>query len=486
MLKATSAIAGAKLATIAISIVRTKIIAVLLGPGGMGLINSVSSSIDLARVIFSFGLDGITVRRVAESGIENNSGNLDLTYRIAIRTALCIGLFSCLIFTLASPLLSLKFLGNWNSFGWFAVAGCSLIFAPLLGVQLAFLQGLKQSRALATCQIFASLAGTVCTIALVSLFGKFGGVVALLPVAILSLVVHHRFLTRFRPRVNEKKSFHLPTEARSLIRQGSGFAINGIWLVASGWLNLYFIHHYYGAEKAVFQVGLYGAASMLASFYISIIISSMGTEFYPGLVQTAGNKPAMSRLLNQQTVLSICIGVPASLGLMIMAPWVLSFLYTSEFIPGSDLMRWMLAGMAIRFISCPLGYTLLAAASPRLIALSEICMGITMIVSSYVMLQLFGLFGLGIALLFSNVLYLVGILVLVKRMKVSWNLATTTFILESSAVMGTCLALCLLLPGIKGVASASVVCACYSVHVAFMFRTEISALISKISRKFIR
>ena len=484
MLKATSAIAGAKLVTIAISILRTKILAVLLGPTGMGVVNLVLATVDLTRVLFACGLEGATVRKVATASGDDDPALLDEAYRIAARTALYIGTAACAALAIASPFLSIKFLATPEKFWWFLVAGASLVFTPLLGVELAFLQGLKRSRDLAICQIIACLTGTVLTVALVAMMGTIGAILALLPVSICSLLIHHHFLKRYRPQIATPRRFDQIVESRKLIKLGSGFAINGIWLAASGWLNLYFIQSYYGIDQGVIQVGLYGAASTLANFYIGILITSMATEFFPSLIQAANDRPAMNRLLSQQTLLAICIGVPVSLGLLILSPWILGLLYTRDFIAGGELMRWMLAGMAIRFAACPLGYTLLAIGSPRLIALSELAVGVVMISSSYVMLHMFGLSGIGMALALTNSLYLVGILGFMRCYGVRWKTNTAVFVVETYAVIGACLAVSLFLPAIQGALVSAGISVCYFAHLAVIIKRESGLGLTQFFKKF--
>ena len=472
MLKATSAIAGAKLVTIFISILRTKALAIFLGPGGMGAISLVVSSVELTRVLFAFGLDSATVRKVAEVSTAEDPALLDQAYRIASRTALLIGVAACVALLIASPFLSAKLLGTPKNFWWFALAGCSLIVTPLLGTELAFLQGLKKSRDLASCQIIASIAGAILNIAMVAWLGKIGGIATLFPIAIISVVVHHHFLKKYRPKIETPRPYNQIRESTKLLKLGSGFAINGIWLVTSGWLNLFFIKTYYGHDLGILQVGLYGAAATLANFYIGILVTAMGTEFYPSLIQLAHDRAAMNRLVNQQTLLSIGIGVPASLGMIIFSPWILSLLYSHEFVAGGDLMRWMLAGMAIRFAACPLGFTLLAVGSPRLIALSELATGAVMISTSYLMLQCFGLTGVGMALVLTNSLYLVGVFIVLQRMGRGWNLRTALFVTETFGVVAICLCLVIKIPGLNGILLSSVLAVGYFIHLALLVRKE--------------
>lgn len=472
MLKATSTLAGAKVVTILISIIRTKVVALLLGPSGMGLVNLVVASTDLARVAFACGLDGATARNVAAASASKDPVQLDHAYRVSARTALLAGLLAGITLALASPILGSKILGDAGKFWWFCFGALSLLFTPLLGVQLAFLQGLRQSRALAICQIIAALSGAVLNVLLVLFFGVIGGVVSFLPLAIISLTVHHAFLKRHRPT---GLSITLPAtleDSRKLLKLGSGFAINGIWLAASGWLNLFFIGRFYGISEGSHQIGLYGAASTMSNLYIGILISAMATEFYPGLVQVAQDRGAVNRLLNQQTMLALTIGVPATMGMVVIAPWILSLMYSQDFLPGTELMRWMLAGMAIRFASCPLGFALLAIGSPRMIVVSELAMGAAMILTSYLLLQVFGLVGVGIALTVVNMLYLVGVVMVTSRMGVHWSARTNWLLVETLLILATCLVASLLLPLWQGILVGGVLISGYFTHLLLILRKD--------------
>ncbi|QTN32165.1 oligosaccharide flippase family protein [Akkermansiaceae bacterium] len=472
MLKSTSTLAGAKVITILISIVRTKIVASLLGPSGIGLVNLVTSSTDLARVFFACGLDSATTRRVAEASGSDDPRLLDRTFRISARTALIAGFAACLALAAASPFLSHTILGDQGKFWWYGFGALSLIFTPLLGVELAFLQGLRKSRDLALCQIIASFVGAILNIILVSLMGVAGGVAALLPLAVVSLIVHHSFLKRYRPVVSPPLEPVTAHHSVDLLKLGSGFAVNGIWLTASGWLNLFFITRYYGTAEGSHQVGLYGAAATMSNLYIGILVSAMATEFYPALVQAARDRSHLKRLLNQQTVLAMSVGMPATLGLLALAPIVLQLLYSNEFVEGAEIMRWMLAAMAVRFASCPLGYTLFATSSPRVIMISELAMGAVMITSSFLLLQVFGVIGIGIALLATNLLYLFGVVIIMHRRGVHWTLHTSALLLESAIVLGVCLSVSLLIPGWHGITICALVITAYSAHLLILIQKE--------------
>ena len=62
ILKSTTLVGGATLLTVAVSIVRVKVLALLLGPAGIGLMSVYTSIVDLTRNTAGMGLGASGVR----------------------------------------------------------------------------------------------------------------------------------------------------------------------------------------------------------------------------------------------------------------------------------------------------------------------------------------------------------------------------------------------------------------------------------------
>src|SRR3954469_9907308 len=91
ILASTALIAGSSIINIAFSVVRTKVVAVLLGPSGVGLMGLYNSIADLMGSIATMGIHGSGVRQVAEAA---GSGETDRIARTAIvlrRTSIFLG-----------------------------------------------------------------------------------------------------------------------------------------------------------------------------------------------------------------------------------------------------------------------------------------------------------------------------------------------------------------------------------------------------------
>jgi O-antigen/teichoic acid export membrane protein len=435
MLKTTSLLGGSKVITIVVSIVRNKIFAVILGPSGIGFLGVLNASIELGRVLFSFGLDAATVRNIAQNHTDKIV--LNSLYRTSQWTGIVLGVASAIIFGLISPYLSNYFFGDSSKIWCFLVGAGALLFAPLIGVQFAFLQGIKQAKALAICQIVASVVSSILSIFLTIIYGINGAILSILVFSLASLIINRIFVSKFLYlKVPNIKFYDFIQGFRGLIILGSAFAINGIWLTLSNWLNISFLTEYFRAEDVTFQIGLFSAASMLGNFYINILISAMSANFYPQLISIANDKVKVKELLNHQTRLCMAIGVPVSIAMVITSPWLLQILYSKEFAEAKDVMRLLLFGMTIRFISCPIGFSLLACGSPRSIAVSEICMGATMISFSWIMIGKLGLIGVGLGLICANLVYLIGIGFAMKKKGVYWSPHTLKIVVWTILTMG--------------------------------------------------
>jgi O-antigen/teichoic acid export membrane protein len=435
MLKTASLLGGSKAFTIIVSIVRNKILALILGPSGVGFLGILTASIELARVFFSFGLDAATVKKVAQN--HTDQIGLNRLYRISKGTAIVLGIVSAIIFGSISPYLSIHFFGDSSKIWCFLVGAGTLLFAPLIGVQFAFLQGIKQAKALAMCQIAASIVSSILSIFLTIIYELNGAILSVLVFSLASLIINRIFVSKILYQNVPNIDFDDFLQGfKGLIILGSAFAINGIWLTLSNWLNISFLTEYFRAADVTFQIGLFSAASMLGSFYINILISGMSANFYPQLISIANDKVKVKELLNHQTRLCMAIGVPVSIAMVITSPWLLQILYSKEFAEAKDVMRLLLFGMTIRFISCPIGFSLFACGSPRSIAVSEICMGATMISFSWLMIGKFGLIGVGLGLICANLIYLIGVGFIMKKKGVYWSVHTLKIVAWTILTMG--------------------------------------------------
>jgi PST family polysaccharide transporter len=101
----------------------------------------------------------------------------------------------------------------------------------------------------------------------------------------------------------------------------------------------------------------------------------------------------------------IVLATPCFVGLVLFGQTLLSLFYTAEFQGALDLLRWMIWGVACRLVSWPLGYWLLARATPKQLFWLESIAAIIVMALTFLLVPWFGLMGAGIAFLAGAIIY---------------------------------------------------------------------------------
>ena len=115
--------------------------------------------------------------------------------------------------------------------------------------------------------------------------------------------------------------------------------------------------------------GLYQAAFALSSVYVGFVLGAMGADYYPRLTAVSADNKKVNRLVNEQTEVSLLLALPGILGTLTFATWVIHLLYSAQFEPAVDILRWQILGVLGRVVSWPVGFVLLAKGSWKSILL---------------------------------------------------------------------------------------------------------------------
>src|ERR1043165_4515517 len=97
ILKASSITGGAQAATYIIGMVRTKLVAVLLGPSGVGLIGLYQSATALVGSVAGLGIRSSSVREVAEAHGTGQDERMGRTVRVLRRVCWLTGLLGTIL-----------------------------------------------------------------------------------------------------------------------------------------------------------------------------------------------------------------------------------------------------------------------------------------------------------------------------------------------------------------------------------------------------
>ncbi|OGU55545.1 MAG: hypothetical protein A2V66_07065 [Ignavibacteria bacterium RBG_13_36_8] len=393
ILKSTSIMGGSQVITIFLRIIRTKVLAVILGPTGVGLIGIYDSITSLAGIAAGLGIGTSGVRQIAEAFSTGDQEKISRTITCLRRIALISGAAGLMILLLLSwPISQLTFNDTKHARD-IALLSITILFSAISGGQTALIQGMRRIRDLAKLSILGAFLGTVVSIPIVYVWGEKGIVLFLIVVSAMSIVTSWWYSRKIKVQNVALTWKDIIFEAKPLLRLGFVFMMTGLMTAGSMYLLRVIVVRYLGLGAA----GMYQAATTLSALYVGFILDAMGRDFYPQLTAIAQDNLACTSLVNKQIEVGLLLALPGILATMTLAPVVINIFYSAKFLPAYDVLRWQMLGIALRIISWPMGFLLIAKGNGRAFFWTELISISIHLVLIYIGVKFFGLTGTGMA-----------------------------------------------------------------------------------------
>ena len=432
ILKSSSLIGGAQFFNLLIGLVRTKFVAVLIGPAGVGLVGTYMAIQQFAIVLAGLGIGQSGVRDISDARGSDDLERMAETVTVLRRLSLYLGLFGSLnMALLAYPLSRLTFGDDGHALGLLALS-VSVCLGLIAAAQQAILQGFRRIGDMAKAGILGTILGSIATIGWYFALGINGIIPAILTMSVISLLFSWYFSRQIEVTnvfVDYKK---LINHSKSLLGLGFAFMWNGLMLAALA----YVVRLLLLREFDLATVGIYSAAFGISGMIVNFVLQAMGADYFPRLSEVADDSARMSQLVNEQAEVGVLLALPAIVGLVVFAPVLIHVFYTPEFLPAATLIQWFALGCFARVFQWPLGFVLLAKKKSLLFAGSETFFHALHLLFILLGIRYMGLEGVAVAFVS---LYFVSfwiILFIVKRLvQFQWNPAAFRLILLNVCIV---------------------------------------------------
>ncbi len=410
ILKSTGIIGGAQVVTILIRIIRNKIIAVLLGPAGVGVAGLYQSTLELIRSATGFGLNFSAVRDIAQAVGSSDEQRISRTILILRRWVWFTGLLGMVIAVVFSRPLSQYAFGTEEYTWGIVLLSASLLFMALSQGQLALLQGLRQIGAMARANVGGVAAGFCISVPLYWFMGIKGIVPAIVLTTAASLLISWYYTRRIPVlpvRLTPKDTF---LGGLGMVRLGFFMVITGFVTTATMYLVRGFVSHKMGIKG----VGQFQAAWTFSSVYLAAVLQAMAADYFPRLSAVHGEDTKVVQLVNEQTEVALLVAGPLIVGMLSFMNLVVYVLYSAEFTETVCILHWQLAGTLLKVISWPIGFIILAKGRGGIFIFTELCWNAIYLGLIYVGWKALGLEITGVAFLVSF-LVLLGVLFVINH-----------------------------------------------------------------------
>jgi enterobacterial common antigen flippase len=393
ILKSSVLIGGSRVLNIGIGIVRTKAIAVLLGPAGFGLMGLYGSIADLTESIACMGVGSSGVRQIAEAVGSGDDKRIARTVTVLRRMAVLLGIVGAGLQVVFCRQLSALTFGTDEHAGAVALLSLVVLFRVAAEGQNALVQGMRRIADLAKIGVLGVLFGTMISIPIVYFFREEGVAPSLVCTAAVFTVTAWWYSRKVRIEPSAMTLSEVRREAASLLKLGFAFMATGLLLTGAAYAVRIIVVRNLGLEAA----GFYSVAWALGGLYVGFILQAMGADFYPRLVSVATDNTRCNRLVNEQAQVSLLLAGPGIIATITFAPLVIPLLYSNKFAEAVEILRWICLGMALRIITWPMG-TIVVAKNRRLIFVGvELAWNLVNVGLAWLCVGHFGLHGAGIA-----------------------------------------------------------------------------------------
>jgi O-antigen/teichoic acid export membrane protein len=354
--KATSIFGGVQVINVFTGILRSKFVAIFLGPEGMGISSLLSTTVTLAVTIAGMGLNFSAVRYISQASEQGDDHKLSFVLKIFKRwlwISCIIGAIALIVF---SPIISQFTFGNKIYTLSFVLLSLMLVFTILTNGNTALLQGTRQLKFTAKSTVIGSVFGLITTIPIYYCYGTKGIVPSLIFGALITFLISEFYARKVKVTAVTVNRQETITLGREMAKLGGVMVIGQIL----GSLISYYIDLFIRGRGGLADVGLYQAGTTITNQSIGLVFTAMTMDYFPRLSAAADDNVKVNEMVNQQGLITVLIASPLLVALIVFAPLIIHILLSPQFYVITNFVRWVAVGTLFTAPSVVLSYISLA------------------------------------------------------------------------------------------------------------------------------
>lgn len=396
MIRATAATWGASASIVLLGIVRAKVNAVALGTSGMGIIGQANYLSTWVGSIATLGLSTGCIRALAAARARSDQEGERAVAHLAVIVPASIGVVVAVFAAAFSRELATEMLGS-ASLWWVAVLAMMSVPLNLISGGVAtVLQGREQISRHARINATSAALNTVLVVGLVLTMGLAGAALGVLLTSVVGLVVT-LYVARDAVGHAIGLPWRLPSRAVSLSIAQLGLAslVLGVTSTTSDVL----VRSRIVGMLSVATVGIYQPVFAISNQYLLVFVGAIGVYLFPTLTRLleSGAVGEAEQELDRGLRMMLYLFTPIILAIVVLAPYVVSVLYSRAFLPAVLPLRVQLVGDVLKLCAYAVGAVLLPLGHTK----SWIGIGMATVAVSFglawILIPVLGLVGVGMA-----------------------------------------------------------------------------------------
>ena len=402
IVKATSIFGGVQVFQILVSIIRSKFIAVLLGPLGMGISGLLTSTTSFIESLTNFGLGTSAVRDISAAHATGNTTRMAVVAIVLKRLVWITGLLGAVLTLVLSPWLSQLTFGNKDYTLAFVLISVTLLLNQISTGQKVLLRGTRQVKHLAKAGLIGSVFDYLPLFHFI-IFWNRGNRTGIIITAVTSLLLTWYYARKIQIEPVKVNKVRTIAEGSGMMKLGFMISLSNIITIGASYIVRIFISN----TGSIDDVGLYNAGFAIINSYVGLIFTAMSTDYYPRLSSVAHSNKMSRELINQQAEVALLLLAPVILIFLVFINWVVVLLYSSRFIPINDMILYAAIGMLFKAASWSIAFIFLAKGASKVYFWNELIANVYILLLNIIGYRMYGVTGMGISFMIGYILYLI-------------------------------------------------------------------------------
>lgn len=392
------------------SYITVKVVASIIGPGGIALIGQLQNFTAIFTTLGAGGINNGVVKYVSQ--YKNEETQLNNYLRNGFKITICLSLIFGLILVSFSNYLSRWILLNEQFSYVFVFFGITLSLLSLNNYFLSVLNGFKDFKKFITINIITSITGLVFTVSLVLLFELKGALIATVSYQSVILFVT-LFYMRKTPWLSRKILWG--RHNKDTIRKYFSYSLMALVSAATVPVSQLIVRGYLIDNFSIDSAGYWEGMNRISALYLMFFTTSFSVYYLPRLSEIKEPTRLRKEIISAYKIVTPVIAGSLLL-IYILKGFLITLLFTKEFYPMKDLFLWQLAGDFFKIMSWILAFVMVAKSMTKIYIITEILFSVLFVGLSMYFISYFGVIGATHSYCLNYFLYFIAMIIIFKNL----------------------------------------------------------------------
>jgi O-antigen/teichoic acid export membrane protein len=390
-----------------------KVIAVYLGPSGLGIIGQLSSFLAILAIISTGAMNNGIVKNLASIG-NSDLFNQQKVIKVALVITFLFTTLTSFALLLFAPLLADLVFGSNSDLNWvFWVLSFVLIFQSLFSLFSSILNGIKAFKVFNLLSIIASISSLFFCLILVYFYGKNGALLALISYQAI-VCIFLLFLGKHIPQLKWKVIWEIKFDNIAFISLAKFSLMTMVSAISIPTVQL-IVRKIILFNSGSDHVGFYEGMTRISGLYLGVITTTFSVYYLPKLSELGEDNLLGKEIRN---ALKVILPITALIGFLayLFRNLIIEIVLTDDFTAISNYFLPQAIGDFFRMASWLIAFIMIAKSKVKTYIITEILFSFTMVLFTYLLVPHYGGIGSIYAYMVNMFIYLITMLLLFKKL----------------------------------------------------------------------